>query len=157
MFALCPLVQVAMLPDSPRLCVVHSLEDEGVRILAQLEDMDVNHPDALMKRKETEASLAQESAERPCKHPVEHSLHSAMVPYHRSFQVPRVDPRREDSQFPEDISLHQCQSHAAVYWGEHDQLKSPSTRIPIYRLGPASYLAPVVYQKTMAMQLLAHT
>lgn len=42
--------------------MAHGLKDEGVRILAQLENLGANHPDVLMKRKEMEASLAQESA-----------------------------------------------------------------------------------------------
>ncbi|CAL1698841.1 unnamed protein product [Somion occarium] len=49
-------------------CMAHGLKDEGVRILAQLENLGANHPDVLMKRKEMEASLAQESAGGPFKY-----------------------------------------------------------------------------------------
>lgn len=65
-FALCLLLQVAVLPDSPRWCMAHGREEEGARILAQLEDRDsASHPDVVAKRKEIELSLAQESAGGP--------------------------------------------------------------------------------------------
>lgn len=65
-FALCLLVQVAVLPDSPRWCMAHGREEEGARILAQLEDRDsIDHLDVVAKRKEIEVSLAQESAGGP--------------------------------------------------------------------------------------------
>ena len=65
-FALCLLLQVLVLPDSPRWCMAHGREEEGARILAQLEDRDSpDHPDVVAKRKEIEVSLAQESAGGP--------------------------------------------------------------------------------------------
>ncbi|KAH9888029.1 general substrate transporter [Cubamyces lactineus] len=65
-FALCLLLQVLVLPDSPRWCMAHGRVEEGVRILAQLEDRDSpDHPDVVAKRKEIEVSLAQESAGGP--------------------------------------------------------------------------------------------
>ncbi|KAI0690821.1 general substrate transporter [Cerioporus squamosus] len=65
-FALCLLLQVAVLPDSPRWCMAHGRGEEGARILAQLEDRDSpDHPDVVAKRKEIEVSLAQESAGGP--------------------------------------------------------------------------------------------
>ncbi|KAK7685451.1 hypothetical protein QCA50_011314 [Cerrena zonata] len=65
-FALCLLIQVSMLPDSPRWCMAHGLKEEGTRILALLEDKDsVDHPEVVLKRKEIEVSLAQESAGGP--------------------------------------------------------------------------------------------
>ena len=52
-----------MLPDSPRWCMAHGMEEEGTRILAQLEDKDsVDHPAVILKKKEIQVSLAQESA-----------------------------------------------------------------------------------------------
>lgn len=52
-----------MLPDSPRWCMAHGMKEEGTRILAWLEDKDsVDHPEVVLKRKEIEVSLAQESA-----------------------------------------------------------------------------------------------
>ena len=65
-FALCLLLQVLVLPDSPRWCMAHGREEEGARILAQLEGCDSpDHPDVVAKRKEIEVSLAQESAGGP--------------------------------------------------------------------------------------------
>ncbi|PIL23206.1 MFS general substrate transporter [Ganoderma sinense ZZ0214-1] len=65
-FALCLLLQVLVLPDSPRWCMAHGREEEGARILAQLEDHDSpDHPDVVAKRKEIQVSLAQESAGGP--------------------------------------------------------------------------------------------
>ena len=65
-FAFFLLIQVAVLPDSPRWCMAHGREEEGARILAQLEDREsVDHPDVVAKRKEIEVSLALESAGGP--------------------------------------------------------------------------------------------
>lgn len=61
-FALCLLLQISMLPDSPRWCLANGKTAEGTRILAQLEGKDTNHPDVLAKKKEIEVSLEQESA-----------------------------------------------------------------------------------------------
>lgn len=62
-FALLLLIQVAMLPDSPRWCMAHGMTEEATQIIAQLEDKDsIDHPDVVLKRKEIEASLALESA-----------------------------------------------------------------------------------------------
>ncbi|KAI0765877.1 general substrate transporter [Trametes elegans] len=66
LFALCLLLQVLVLPDSPRWYMAHGREDEGAHILAQLEDRDSpNDPDVVAKRKEIEVSLAQECAGGP--------------------------------------------------------------------------------------------
>jgi hypothetical protein len=52
-----------MLPDSPRWLIAHDRKEEGANILAILEDKDSpDHPDIMMKVKEIEVSLAQESA-----------------------------------------------------------------------------------------------
>ncbi|KAK7685453.1 hypothetical protein QCA50_011316 [Cerrena zonata] len=68
-FALLLLIQVSMLPDSPRWCMAHGMTEEATRILAQLEDKDsTDHPDVVLKRKEIEASLALESAGGPFKY-----------------------------------------------------------------------------------------
>ena len=65
-FALCLLLQVLVLPDSPRWCMAHGRAEEGARILAQLEDRDSpEDPHVVEKRKEIEVSLAQESAGGP--------------------------------------------------------------------------------------------
>lgn len=62
-FALLLLIQVSMLPDSPRWCMAHGMKEEAVCILAQLEDKaSPDHPDVVLKTKEIEASLALESA-----------------------------------------------------------------------------------------------
>lgn len=62
-FALCLLLQGMVLPDSPRWLIAHGRKEEGARVLAMLEDRDsVEHPDVVMKVKEIELSLAQESA-----------------------------------------------------------------------------------------------
>ncbi|KAI0071993.1 general substrate transporter [Panus rudis PR-1116 ss-1] len=68
-FALCLLIQVSMLPDSPRWCIAHGLEEEGTRIIAQLADRaSIDHPDVVLKKKEIEMSLALESAGGPFKY-----------------------------------------------------------------------------------------
>ncbi|KIJ61255.1 hypothetical protein HYDPIDRAFT_159851 [Hydnomerulius pinastri MD-312] len=65
-FALCLLIQGAVLPDSPRWLIAHGRAEEGARVLAQLEDKDSpDHPDVIEKLKEIELSLAQESAGGP--------------------------------------------------------------------------------------------
>ncbi|THH09748.1 hypothetical protein EW146_g8601 [Bondarzewia mesenterica] len=64
-FALCLLLQVLVLPDSPRWLIAHGREEEGARILAQLEGKDVDHPDVVEKKKEIEVSLMLESAGGP--------------------------------------------------------------------------------------------
>lgn len=52
-----------VLPDSPRWLIAHDRKEEGARVLAMLEDKDsVDHPDVVLKVKEIELSLAQESA-----------------------------------------------------------------------------------------------
>ncbi len=63
MFALCLLLQVLVLPDSPRWLIAHGHEDEGTRVIAQLENADsLDDPRVLGKKKDIELSLAQESA-----------------------------------------------------------------------------------------------
>ncbi|CDO71066.1 hypothetical protein BN946_scf184844.g70 [Trametes cinnabarina] len=65
-FALCLFLQVLVLPDSPRWCMAHGRKEEGVRILAQLEDRDsIDDPVVIEKCREIEVSLAQESAGGP--------------------------------------------------------------------------------------------
>ncbi|KAG8215445.1 MFS-type transporter [Butyriboletus roseoflavus] len=65
-FAFLLLLQVAVLPDSPRWLVAHGRNEEGARILAQLEGHDsMDHPDVVEKLKEIEVSLEQESAGGP--------------------------------------------------------------------------------------------
>ena len=65
-FALLLFLQVIILPDIPRWCMAHGRSEEGARILSQLEDRDSpDDPVVVMKRKEIEVSLAQESAGGP--------------------------------------------------------------------------------------------
>ncbi|TFK37519.1 general substrate transporter [Crucibulum laeve] len=68
-FALLLLLQGMVLPDSPRWLIAHGYKDEGVRVIAMLEDRDsVDHPDVLRMKEEIEASLALESAGGPFKY-----------------------------------------------------------------------------------------
>ncbi|KAE9399405.1 general substrate transporter [Gymnopus androsaceus JB14] len=61
-FALALLLQVMVLPDSPRWLLAHGQEEEASRVIALLEDHDsVDHPDVVRARKEIELSLAVES------------------------------------------------------------------------------------------------
>ncbi|KIJ64328.1 hypothetical protein HYDPIDRAFT_175665 [Hydnomerulius pinastri MD-312] len=65
-FALLLLLQVTILPDSPRWLIAHGRKQEGARILAQLEARESpDHPDVVEKLKEIEVSLEQESAGGP--------------------------------------------------------------------------------------------
>ncbi|KAH7908218.1 general substrate transporter [Hygrophoropsis aurantiaca] len=64
-FALFLLIQVSVLPDSPRWLIAHGRTDEGAQILAQLEDRASDHPDVVEKLKEIEVSLELESAGGP--------------------------------------------------------------------------------------------
>ncbi|KAG7087390.1 hypothetical protein E1B28_013361 [Marasmius oreades] len=65
-FALCLLLQGMVLPDSPRWLLAHGYEEEGVKVIAILEDQDsVDHPDVVRVKKEIEVSLVQESAGGP--------------------------------------------------------------------------------------------
>jgi Sugar (and other) transporter len=61
-FAICLVLQAMVLPDSPRWLIAHDRKEEGTQVLAMLEDRDVDHPHVLLKVKEIEDSLAQESA-----------------------------------------------------------------------------------------------
>ncbi|PSS37449.1 hypothetical protein PHLCEN_2v656 [Hermanssonia centrifuga] len=57
---------VLVLPDSPRWLIAHGHEDEGTRVIAQLENADsLDDPRVLGKKKDIEVSLAQESAGGP--------------------------------------------------------------------------------------------
>lgn len=61
-FALCLLLQVSILPDSPRWCMAHGRDEEGTRIIAMLEGRDsLDDPHILAKKKEIQVSLEQES------------------------------------------------------------------------------------------------
>lgn len=61
-FALCLLLQVTVLPDSPRWLLAHGYDEEASKVIALLEDHDsADHPDVIQARKEIELSLAQES------------------------------------------------------------------------------------------------
>lgn len=51
-----------VLPDSPRWLIARGRIEEGTRILAQLEDKELDDPEVLEKKKEIEVSLMQESA-----------------------------------------------------------------------------------------------
>ncbi|KAF9078288.1 general substrate transporter [Rhodocollybia butyracea] len=65
-FALALLLQVLVLPDSPRWLLAHGYEEEASKVIALLEDHDsVDHPDVVQARKEIEVSLAQESEGGP--------------------------------------------------------------------------------------------
>ncbi|KAF5392125.1 hypothetical protein D9757_003194 [Collybiopsis confluens] len=65
-FALCLLIQVAVLPDSPRWLLAHGYETEASKVIALLKDHDsVDHPDVVRAKKEIEVSLAQESEGGP--------------------------------------------------------------------------------------------
>ncbi|TFK56247.1 general substrate transporter [Heliocybe sulcata] len=65
-FALCLLLQGMMLPDSPRWLLAHGQPEEASKILAQLADTDdLNDPEVVLKMKEIEVSLEQESAGGP--------------------------------------------------------------------------------------------
>ncbi|KAJ3763531.1 general substrate transporter [Lentinula raphanica] len=65
-FALCLLLQVAVLPDSPRWLLAHGYDQEASKVIALLEDHDsADHPDVNRARKEIEKSLAQESEGGP--------------------------------------------------------------------------------------------
>ncbi|KAA1477574.1 general substrate transporter [Dentipellis sp. KUC8613] len=64
-FALCLFLQILVLPDSPRWLIAHGREEEGLRVLAQLEDRETDHPDVVEKKKEIDLSLQQESAGGP--------------------------------------------------------------------------------------------
>ncbi|KAA1477575.1 general substrate transporter [Dentipellis sp. KUC8613] len=64
-FAVCLFLQVSMLPDSPRWLIANGREDEGMRVLARLEDKGLDHPDVMDKKKEIDVSLSQESAGGP--------------------------------------------------------------------------------------------
>jgi len=62
-FAFLLLLQVIVLLDSPRWLVAHGRNEEGARILVQLEDRDsTNHPDVVEQPKEIQVSLERESA-----------------------------------------------------------------------------------------------
>lgn len=62
-FALLLLLQAMTLPDSPRWLIAHGYKEEGMRVIAMLEDKDsLDHPDVVKARLEIEASLALESA-----------------------------------------------------------------------------------------------
>lgn len=62
-FALCLLLQGAVLPDSPRWLIAHGQRVEGARVIAMLEDQDsIDHPDVVRVLKDIEDSLALESA-----------------------------------------------------------------------------------------------
>lgn len=64
-FAVCLLLQGMVLPDSPRWLIARGRIEEGTRILAQLEDKELDDPEVLEKKKEIEVSLMQESAGGP--------------------------------------------------------------------------------------------
>ena len=61
-FALCLLLQGAVLPDSPRWLLAHGREEEALSVLCQLEDKPADHEDVIEKKREIEVSLMQESA-----------------------------------------------------------------------------------------------
>ncbi|KZV76507.1 general substrate transporter [Peniophora sp. CONT] len=67
-FALCLLLQGAVLPDSPRWLLAHGREEEALTVLCQLEDKPATHPDVIEKKREIEVSLMQESAGGPFKY-----------------------------------------------------------------------------------------
>lgn len=61
-FAACLLLQVTVLPDSPRWLLAHGQVEEASKVIALLEDHDaVDHPDVVRAREDIEASLALES------------------------------------------------------------------------------------------------
>lgn len=61
-FALCLLLQVTVLPDSPRWLLAHGHVEEASKVIALLEDRDsIDHPDVVRAKKEIEQSLALES------------------------------------------------------------------------------------------------
>ncbi|KII90209.1 hypothetical protein PLICRDRAFT_159619 [Plicaturopsis crispa FD-325 SS-3] len=64
-FAVCLLFQGMVLPDSPRWLIAHGRREEGLKVLAQLEDNEPDHPNVVGKLKEIEVSLEQESAGGP--------------------------------------------------------------------------------------------
>jgi len=65
-FAACLLLQVTVLPDSPRWLLAHGQVEEASKVIALLEDHDsVDHPDVVRARKDIEASLALESEGGP--------------------------------------------------------------------------------------------
>ncbi|THH16471.1 hypothetical protein EW146_g4172 [Bondarzewia mesenterica] len=61
-FAFGLLFRVSILPDSPRWLIAHGQEEEGARVLAQLEGKNVTDPVVVEKETEIRISLQQESA-----------------------------------------------------------------------------------------------
>ncbi|KAJ3830488.1 general substrate transporter [Lentinula raphanica] len=128
-FALCLLLQVAVLPDSPRWLLAHGYDQEASKVIALLEDHDsADHPDVTRARKEIEKSLAQESEGGPFRY--SELLHGGPIGNFRRICL--------------CIAINVMQQ----FTGE-STLSVPILGCKLIQT--ASYLAPVVYQNTMGL------